>query len=80
MVASNVGSDRYIIGQKIPPSEIDVNGMPIVLTLEGEILHETNGSVANGGQWRNFRLIMNNIRGQGHTIRAGSIIISGALG
>ncbi len=80
MVASNIGSARFIVGERSQPGEVDANAVAIVLKRDGDVLHETTGASANGGQWHNLRFIMNQITGQGYTIRAGTMIISGALG
>ncbi len=80
LVASNAGSARYIVGKSIKPETTDPDSWPISLKRDGEVLHETTGANAHGGQWRNLRLILNQITAQGHVIRAGDLIICGALG
>jgi 2-keto-4-pentenoate hydratase/acetyl esterase/lipase len=80
LVASNVGSARYIVGQSIKPGTADPNAWRISLRRDGALLHETTGDSANGGQWQNLRSIINQVTAQGHVIRAGDIIICGALG
>ncbi|HSG70717.1 MAG TPA: hypothetical protein VLA12_09905, partial [Planctomycetaceae bacterium] len=80
MVASNIGSARFIVGERSQPGGVDANAVSIVLKRDGDLLHETTGASANGGQWHNLRSIMNEITGQGYTIRAGTMIICGALG
>jgi 2-keto-4-pentenoate hydratase len=80
MVASNIGSHQFIVGEEHSPQDLDVNALAIRLGRDGETLHETTGGSANGGQWANLRSIMNQITGQGYVIRSGTMIISGALG
>lgn len=80
LVASNVGSARYIVGKRIAPGTTDPNAWRISLQRDGKLLHETTGDSANGGQWHNLRSIINQVTAQGHVIRAGDIIICGALG
>jgi 2-keto-4-pentenoate hydratase/acetyl esterase/lipase len=80
MVASNIGSARFIVGDASSPADADPNKLKIKLERDGELLHETTGGSANAGQWHNLRSIMNQITGQGYTIRAGTMIICGALG
>lgn len=80
LVAENIGSARYIVGKKIAPGEVDPNTWQISLQRDGSILHETTGGTVNGGQWHNLRSIINQVTGEGHVLRAGDIIICGALG
>ena len=80
LVAVNVGSDRYLVGKGLEPKDVDVNELPIDLRRDGNRLHSTTGGNANGGQWKNLQTIMNQLTGNGHTIKAGSLILSGALG
>ncbi len=80
LVASNIGSARYIVGRSIKPEATDPNTWQISLRRDGAVLHETTGDSAHGGQWHNLRSIINQVTAQGHVIRAGDIIICGALG
>ena len=80
MAATNVGSDRFIVGPRSHPDAVDLDAMAIRLSRDGETLHETTGGSANHGQWGNLLSIFNQIVDQGYTIPAGSLIISGALG
>lgn len=79
-IAANIGSERFMVGPAKAPSEIDPNDLPIKLTLDGEVLHDTNGGIAKGGQWGNLRSIVNQLVAQGYTIPRGAVVISGALG
>lgn len=80
MVASNIGSHRFLVGKPITPGTTDPNDWKISLRRGGEVLHETTGGSAKGGQWVNLQSILNNLTAQGHVIRAGDVIICGALG
>lgn len=79
MVALNIGSARYIVGTaKSPP--LDPDAIKITLRRDGQTLHETTGASVKGGQWANLRSLLNQITSHGYVVRAGSIIICGALG
>lgn len=80
MVASNIGSDRYIVGAPLKAAGFDPDAVPIVLRRDGQVLHETLGSAASGGQWHNLRHVLNSLTRAGYTIPAGSVILGGALG
>lgn len=80
MVASNIGSDRYIVGRPVKAEKFDPDAVPITLKRDGKVLHETSGAAAAGGQWHNLRLVLNSLTRHGYTIPAGSVILGGALG
>ena len=79
-VAANIGSERFLVGPSKKTSEVDPNQLPIKLTVDGNVLHETNGGIAKGGQWHNLRTIVNQLVSQGYTIPRGAVVICGALG
>ncbi len=79
-ISANIGSERFMVGPAKSPSEVDPNQMPISLTVDGKVLHETNGGIAKGGQWHNLRSIVNQLVSQGYTIPKGTVVICGALG
>jgi 2-keto-4-pentenoate hydratase/acetyl esterase/lipase len=79
MVASNIGSAQYIVGTaKNPP--LDTDAIKVSLKRDGQTLHETTGAYVKGGQWANLRLLLNQLTSHGYVVRAGSVIICGALG
>jgi len=79
LVAANIGATSYIVGTPQNPN-LDVNALKVSLKRDGQTLHESTGGEVLGGQWATLRELLNQITGHGHTVRAGSIIISGALG
>ena len=79
MVASNIGSTRFIVGTPSKPP-LDADAIKVSLKHDGKVLHESSGANVKGGQWSNLRLLLNQITAHGQTVRAGSIIICGALG
>ncbi len=79
-VAVNVGSARFIVGAGVNPSKVDPDKLQIRIERDATLLHETEGGTVKDGQWANLRTLLNQITSQGYVIRAGSLIISGALG
>lgn len=80
MVASNVGSRRFIVGARKDPDAIDPSRLKIVLKRDGKILHEAAGGATRGEHWTKLRELLNQITSRGCMIPAGSVIISGARG
>lgn len=80
MVASNIGSFKFIVGEDLDPATVDPNTWDLTLNRGTETLHSVKGNTASGGQFHNLRKIMNQLTQNGHTLPAGTLIISGALG
>jgi 2-keto-4-pentenoate hydratase len=80
MLASNIGSDRYIVGPTVKAEQFNPDAVAITLRRGSQVLHETTGANAAGGQWHNLRLVLNSLTRAGYTIPAGSLILGGALG
>jgi 2-keto-4-pentenoate hydratase len=80
MVASNIGSDRYLVGAPVKAEQFNPDAVAITLKRDGTVLHETTGGAAAGGQWHNLRLVLNSLTRHGYTIPAGSVVLGGALG
>ena len=80
VIGMNIGSSRFIVGEEQPLEGFDPDAVKIRLERDGAELHATTGAEAAGGQWHNLRKIINQLVSNGHTLRAGQIVISGALG
>ena len=80
LVATNLGSARFLVGKALPPGSVDANAVTATLRRDGELLHTGHGNEAANGQWANLQAIINRIVDSGRTLRSGSLIISGALG
>ena len=79
-IASNIGSFRYLVGEEVSPDTLDPDRLKMTLHHQKTLLHEVTGSAAKGGQFSNLMKIMNQLTRNGHTLPAGTLIISGALG
>lgn len=79
-ITRNFGSYKYIVAKGLPVDEVNPDEIEIVLKKDGEIINSPKGSDAYNGQWANLIHQLNHAVGQGYTIKAGQIIITGALG
>ncbi len=81
LVALNIGSDRFALGAGKSLGEIeDPDQLGARLTRSSQELHQGGLDALRGGPWETLRDLMNQITGQGGTIPAGAVILSGALG
>lgn len=80
MIASNIGSARYIVGTSKAPGSLKADEIKVRLQRNDQTLHEAGVNSIDSGQWEHLRQLLNQITRAGHTVREGSLIISGALG
>lgn len=79
-VAANIGSNQYIVGPRVATKDIaNTDTVAVTLTRDGKEVHKTTGADVKGGQTQMLMDLINQIIDQGHVIRAGDIIITGAL-
>ena len=81
LVAANVGSNQFIVGKPVASKDItDFDAIEVSLRRDGQVLHESTGAEARGGQAQNLMTLINQIIDQGRVIRRGDVILSGSLG
>lgn len=80
IIAANVASKQYIIGQPKAVAGLDLNAVTVSLALDGEEINQGKGSDASGNQWEAALWLVNLMIDQGWTIEPGQVLITGALG
>lgn len=80
LVAANVDSDLYLVGEEYRDLSLDLDAVAIRLERDGRPINETTGGAAKGGQWTNFLRQVNWAVAQGYDLRPGHLVITGALG
>lgn len=81
LIAANVDSDNYIVGEEHTDLTIDLDALSIQLTKDGGVINETTGGAAKNGQWANFLHQVNwAVRQNYFPLKSGNLIITGALG
>lgn len=80
LVASNVDSDKYIVGEACVDLAVDLDSVPVKLYSGGRILNDTTGGDARNGQWWNFLRQVNWAVENGYSLSPGDLVITGALG
>jgi 2-keto-4-pentenoate hydratase/acetyl esterase/lipase len=80
-VASNVGSNQFIVGAAVAPKTIaNVEALAVSLRRDDKVLHQATGADVAGGQAQNLMNVINQIIEQGRVLRRGDIILAGSLG
>lgn len=79
-VSANLGSTRYLVGQRLAPGASDPKIWKVSLRRDGRRPHETTGEPAAGGRWHELRVILNQLTARGQVIREGDLIICGGPG
>jgi 2-keto-4-pentenoate hydratase len=80
IVASNVGSATYIVGNFVSPNLRDPNEASPTLVCDGKELNRGQARDALGDQWQAALWLVNTMIDQGWTIESGQILLTGALG
>ncbi|MCA9193815.1 MAG: alpha/beta hydrolase fold domain-containing protein [Planctomycetales bacterium] len=81
VVAANIGSRRVLVAPHgISPDDFDPASLSIQLNRSGTKLHAVAGDTISSGLWQHLIKVVNQLVDQGYTLRAGDLIIAGALG
>jgi len=80
IIAANIGSAQFIVGEKQKINNIDLNALQVTLKRDGETVNQGKGADALGEQWKAALWLVNTMVKQGWKIEPGHIIITGALG
>ena len=80
LIATNSATAGFIRGPALPVRQLDVNDVRIVLSRNGEPLHDVRADVLMGDQWQALLWLVNTIVGQQQVIEPGYLLMTGALG
>lgn len=79
-VADNASSARYVLGATLTPIEgLDLRLLGVVLTRSGELVGTGAGAAALGSPLRCVAWLANKLGEYGDGLRAGDVVLSGAL-
>ena len=79
-IAINLLASGFIVGQGLPPDQLDPMDIDIRFSYEGKELHTAKGSDNWNGPWQTALWMTAYARQQGIVLEPGQIIICGALG
>lgn len=80
VIASNVAAATVIRGRPKDLEDIDPNEVEATLTHDGEVVSEGKGTDALGDQWEALLWLVRNRLREGHEVKRGDLLITGALG
>ena len=80
IVAANVCASHFLVGAALDLDLLDVDAVSIALARDGENISRGRATDALGSQWEAARWLVNTALAQGHRIKAGQLLITGALG
>lgn len=80
IIAANVASAQFIVGQEREVKDWDLNAISVTLTLNDEQINSGKGTDAFGDQWKAALWLVNTMLEQGWTMEPGHIFITGVLG
>lgn len=80
VVADNTSASRFVVGGlAMPPSELDLRTLGVVLEKNGEIVSIGAGAAVLGHPAAAVAMLANHLAQRGHEIPAGSLILSGGV-
>ncbi len=80
IIASNVASTDFIIGNQKTFNNIDINEISVTLFLNGNVINRGVATDAMGNQLKALLWLVNKIVKQGWEVEPGQIMITGVLG
>jgi 2-keto-4-pentenoate hydratase len=80
IIAANVSSAQFIVGEKKDFSGFDLNNITVILTLDGETVNQGKGIDTLGDQRKAALWLINKMVEQGWEIEPGHLLITGVLG
>jgi 2-keto-4-pentenoate hydratase len=80
LVVDAVSCAKYIVGKRAPVGQVDVTGVEVTLTLDGQKVNQGKASDALGDQWKALLWLVNTAVAQGWTLEPGYVFITGAMG
>jgi 2-keto-4-pentenoate hydratase len=79
IIAANVAPRYVIIGRTMPPAALKLDQLAVSLSYNGKVVRKGVAKAVLGGQWKGLRWVINNILRHGGQIKAGDVIITGAM-
>lgn len=80
-VADNASSGLYVLGGRpVPLSAVDVRSIPMTMSINGEQVSSGSGAACLGHPLHAARWLANALSSRGVALRAGDVIMTGALG
>ncbi|MCZ6617655.1 MAG: hypothetical protein O7E57_05940 [Gammaproteobacteria bacterium] len=81
LIAANAASAAFLSGADEPAWQtMDLNGIGVAFSRDGEILHEANASDVMGDQWQALLWLVNQITAQGYHLEPGYLLMTGSIG
>ncbi len=81
LIAANVAASRYMVGTKVDNwQKVNLDGLNVTLTHQGQVVSRGEGSDAMGSQWQAALWLVNELVRQHKVIRPGDVLLTGSLG
>jgi len=80
VVADNAGAAIFLVGDMVPIDNVDVNSLEVVFSKDGEVINKAPSTQAYGGPLKSVLWLVNTLAKRGEGLKAGYIVMTGALG
>jgi 2-oxo-3-hexenedioate decarboxylase len=79
VIADNTSAGRYVVGAPVPPDDIDLRLVGVVLEHNGEVIATAAGAASLGHPAAAVAWLTRALAASGEGLRAGQIVLSGGL-
>lgn len=82
MIATDLGSHRFVLGPGVAPDEVDVDDVPLKLIRNGETIRDSSSAEVMGSPWNSLLWCVNHLNRKRpaippQAVPAGSVIVTG---
>jgi 2-oxo-3-hexenedioate decarboxylase len=79
VVADNTSAGRFLVGEPVPPAELDLRLVGVVLERNGEVLATAAGAASMGHPAAAVAWLVRSLAADGEGLQAGQVVLSGGL-
>ncbi len=79
VIAMSCATHTYVIGEGVAPDQIDFTALHLTLEHDGQTVYEGESSNVMGDPRRALLLLSHHLLDQGSSLRAGDVVLSGAV-
>lgn len=80
LAAANSGSNKFIVGEKLPFTSVDINSIQVDMFVDGEKSYQGSATEVMQDQTKALVWIINSLIEQGWKLEKDALILTGALG
>ena len=80
LICANSASGGFLSGAGFDSERLDLNGIEVTLSQDGEALHTATAGTVMNDQWTALAWLVNAVVGQGHVVQPNDLLMTGSIG